>query len=289
MARLPLFVDPVEMDLAFNEPEENLRRMRKSVDDRLAAHPDIPAQERLFVFPELTLTGFVTGSPRSFSTERPDPVIDGLRALARETGTALAAGFPETREGDGGHGPAAPEARPSSSRERGKPYNVLALVGPDGRILAKYRKTHLFTFGKTPETAAYSAGEAGVLCMYRGWRVALSVCFDIRFPRLYHAYAREGADLILAASCWLGGPHKAYQYKTINSAHAILTQAYVAAVNRTGKDPSFSYEGGAHVFSPFGEDLYEGAPCRLDPQEIANCRGLAVRPSDRDSYPVRCV
>ncbi|HBL19080.1 MAG: hypothetical protein A2X36_17240 [Elusimicrobia bacterium GWA2_69_24] len=270
MAKEALYLSPVPLDLAFNDPEENLRRVRAAVGSGLAAAPEVPSEERLFVFPELTLTGFVTKEPSSYALEPRDPRLERLCAVAAENRTAIAAGFPERNPAD----PA-------------RPFNTLALIGPDGRVTAAYRKMHLFTLGKNPETASYSAGEAGTLVSYRGWKIGLAICFDIRFAALFHAYAEAGADLILVPACWVGGEHKTYQFRTLGSAHAILSQAYVAAVNRSGKDPSFAYDGSAYVFSPFGKDLYEGKPLRLDPAELEKCRALQVRPSDRSAYPVR--
>ncbi len=269
MVRLPLYVDPVPLDLAWNDPDENLSRMDDAIKARLSSAPDIAPEARLFVFPEVTLTAFVTESPKSFSIDPPDEYVKRLCALASEHGTGIAAGFPEKNPDD--------EARP---------FNVLVLIAPDGRIVARYRKMHLFTFGETPETDRYAAGGAGTICLYRGWNIALSICFDVRFTRLYHEYAKMGVDLVLVSSCWVGGPHKTYQYKTINSAHAVLTQAYVAAVNRAGKDPNFEFDGSAYVFSPFGENIYEEGPVELNAKTLEECRSLVVRPSDRASYPV---
>ncbi len=145
----------------------------------------------------------------------------------------------------------------------------------------------MFTVGEDPETAAYSSGSAGSVFTYRGWKVGLAICFDIRFPPFFHQYAKAEVDVVLVSACWVGGPHKTYQFKTLNSSYAILTQAYLAAVNRSGRDPAWEFDGAQYVFSPFGEDFYDGKPCRLDPQELQKARRLVVRPSDRDSYSVQ--
>lgn len=256
------------LDLVFNDPAANLRAIETAVVDRLAARPEAPSEERLFLFPELTLTAFVTRDPPAFSLSPADATVAAAAALARRLRTGLAVGFPESRA-DGG-----------------KPLNALAVFGPDGGVAGVYRKNHLFTLGTAPESEAYSPGDGGVLFDYRGWRVALAVCFDVRFAALFHAYAKAGADLILVSSCWVAGPHKTEQYRTLTSAHAILAQAFVAAVNRSGRDPVWEYDGSAYVFSPFGADLHRGGPVLLDPAELKACRTLAVRVADRPAYPV---
>ncbi|MEK7656342.1 MAG: carbon-nitrogen hydrolase family protein [Elusimicrobiota bacterium] len=272
MKRLPLYIQPSPLDLAWGDPRENLRRVEIAVRRGLDAAPSVSSRSRIFLFPELTLTAFVTRNPIGFRLKPMDAELQALCSIARRHRTALAAGFPER-----------------NPRRPDRPFNTIAFFDPSGRMAASYRKTHLFTLGSQPETASYSAGEGGLVFDYRGWRVAFAVCFDIRFPRLFQAYARAKADLILVPACWVGGPHKTYQFKTINSAHAALTQAYVAAVNRSGKDPAYAYDGSAYVFSPFGEDVRKGGPCALDPKELELCRSLKVRPSDKSSYPVRVI
>ena len=266
--RLPLSVEPIPLDLAYNDPEANLKALEEAVAARLSAHPEIAPEERLFLFPELTLTAFVTKAPLAFSLSPADATVGAVAALAKKFHTGLAVGFPEKPAGGG------------------KPLNALAVFAPGG-LAGVYRKNHLFTLGASPESAAYSAGDGGVLLDYRGWRVGLAVCFDVRFSALFHAYAKAGADLILVSSCWVGGPHKTEQYRTLTSTHAILTQSYVAAVNRSGRDPVWEYDGSAYVFSPFGENLHKGGPVRLDPAELDACRKLAVRVADRPSYPIK--
>jgi predicted amidohydrolase len=265
----PLYLNPLTLDLAWKDPEGNLARLRSQISSRLEKHPNIAPESQLFLFPELTLTGFVTENPSSFPLDPPHAHVSALRAIASEFKTAVAAGFPEENPDD----PA-------------KPYNTMLLVGPDGEPVAKYRKTHLFTWGENSEDKTYAAGDEGVVASYRGWSVGFATCFDIRFPPFFHAYAKQGVDLLLVSACWIGGPHKTYQFRTINSGHAILTQSFVAAVNRSGKDPFFEYDGAEYLFSPYGEDLYAQEPCRLDPEELAGARKLVVRPSDREAYAV---
>jgi predicted amidohydrolase len=257
----------VPLDLAYNDAQANLKAVEAAVSSRLASRREVPSEERLFLFPELTLTAFVTKAPPAFTLEPMDAVVAAAADIARRHRTGLAVGFPERH--------------PS-----GKPLNALAVFGPDGTLAGAYRKNHLFTLGANPESEAYSAGDAGAAFDYRGWRVGLAVCFDVRFSALFHAYAKAGADLLLVSSCWVGGPHKTEQYRTLTAAHAILTQSYLAAVNRSGKDPAWEYDGSAYVFSPFGQDLHRGGPVRLDPAELEAGRKLAVRVADRPSYRV---
>jgi len=270
--KLPLSLNPITLDLSWQDPEDNLARIRSQVAIRLKKNPKADPEEQLFLFPELTLTGFVTEDPPSYAVEPPHAHLEALSAIAKENRTAIAAGFPEANPDD-----------------ENKPFNTMILIGPDGLPVARYRKTHLFTWGENSESKSYASGTGGIVASYRGWSVGFATCFDIRFPPLFHAYAKEAVDLILVSACWIGGPHKTYQFKTINSGHAILSQAFVAAVNRCGRDPFFHYDGAEYLFSPFGEDLYANVHCRVDPRELDDARKLTVRPSDRAVYAIRRV
>ncbi len=269
MPKESLYLQPAALDLAWNDPQENLRRADAAVAARLKKAKNVPPEAQLFLFPELTLTGFVTENPTALSIDPPHAHVDALREIARRRRIGMVAGIPEPN--------------PLDAK---KPFNTSVLIGPDGKIIAKYRKMHLFTLGKASEAAGYSAGAAGTTAVYRGWKIGFAICFDIRFSALLLEYAKDEVDLMVVSSCWVGGPHKAYQYRTINSSHAILTQAYVAAVNRCGKDPFFSYEAAEYVFSPFGENIYRKKPAKLDPDVLEKGRSLIVRPGDRESYSV---
>lgn len=264
-----LWLEPVSLDLAWKEPAENLRRMRAEIQGRLKSRPEIPAGERLFVFPELTLTGFVTDEPRSAALSRESAPVRAVSDLAREFGTGILAGFPEPGSKDG------------------SVKNTLLGFGPDGSIFADYQKLHLFTAGKPAESETYESGERGAVANYRGWRIGLGICFDLRFPELFQAYAAEGADVMVLPACWVGGPTKSQQFKSLAQAHAILTQSFFLAVNRSGSDPNFQYEGEAFFFGPRGEGFEGAGPFHLDPVLLEKARGLPVRASRRSRYEVR--
>jgi len=266
-ARRPLRVVPCALELAFNDPRKNISRIDKAIRERTRGDRD--PQSLLFVFPELTLTGFVTKNPKTFALTDARGPLNALREIARRRRVGIVAGFPER-----------------GLNASCGPRNALVLIDPAGQIRSAYRKLHLFTAGANSESSRYAAGDAAVVCEYRGWRIAFAVCFDLRFSPLFHRYAQARADLIAVSSCWIGGPHKSEQYRTLNAAHAIAAQAYVVAVNQAGRDPFYEYDGAQLVFSPFGKSLYRGEPCRLDASQIEACRKMSVRAADRADYPL---
>jgi predicted amidohydrolase len=269
-SKLELHLDLIPLDLAWSDPKTNVSRMEAAISERLKENPAIDSRSRIFVFPELTLTGFVTTEPEKAALERGDTNVTAVLALAEKYQVAVVFGFPE-RSGEM------------------KPYNTLLLVDPKGRIVADYQKIHLFTVGNPSEAEVYEAGDAGTLVRYRGWNIGFGICFDLRFSGLFHAYAKNETDLIILPACWLGGSGKARQFLSMSSAHAITGQCFFAALNRSGNDPHYSFEGDVLCFSPKGEPVVNRSGFDLNPSLVEDARKLQVRPSDREEYPVLAV
>jgi predicted amidohydrolase len=261
------------MDLAWCDPAENLRRMEQSISSRLKASARIPADSRIFVFPETTLTGFVTEGCAEASLLRDGPEVQAVRDLAKKYSIAIIFGFPEKVETE-------------KVQEDSKPFNTLLFTAPNGDDVGDFHKIHLYTAGASPESSSYRAGDSGTLLSYRGWKIGLATCFDLRFARLFHCYSREGADLVILPACWIGGPGKSYQLATLSAARAIEGQYFFAALNRSGKDPFASYEGEALCFGPKGQALVDQGGFELDSALLDEARKLQVRPSDLEEYPI---
>lgn len=185
---------------------------------------------------------------RALAEDLPDGVVSStLRALACEHGVYIAGGgFPE-RTAD-------PE----------RPHNTLLLVGPDGADLATYRKIHLFDVelgngGTYSESAATSAGSSVVVAEVAGFRVGLSICYDLRFPELYRAQSEQGAELLLvpaAFSLHTGKDH----WHVLLRARAIESQAFVLAAAQQGAHPGGRQTyGHSLVVDPWGTIIAEAS------------------------------
>lgn len=267
MSKLPLHLDLIPMDLAWGDPRENLRRMEEAIASRLKGSPKVSTSERIFVFPEVALTGFVTDESEAVAISRLSPEIQAVREMAKKYAVAILVGFPEKVEG------------------QKKPFNTILFVSPEGDDLADYQKLHLYTASAPAESESYQRGSAGTILSYRGWKIGFAICFDLRFPGMFTAYAQDGADLVILPACWLGGPGKSYQFRTLSAARAIEGQFFFAALNRSGKDPAASYEGEALCYGPKGEQLTESDGFDLDPGLLHEARKLRVRASDLEEYP----
>ncbi|MHC4932858.1 MAG: nitrilase-related carbon-nitrogen hydrolase, partial [Planctomycetota bacterium] len=178
------------------------------------------------VLPELCFTGF-TMSPQ------PDrEALPYLQRLAEERRMALVAGL----VGDG-------------------PRNEAVALGPDGALLARYAKLHPFAFAG--EDRHYRVGDALPVFGLGGFRAAMLICYDLRFPEAFReATLGGGAQLFLVLANWPA--RRVGHWKSLLRARAIVNQAYVIGVNRIGEDPNERYVSSSLAVDPLGEVLLEG-------------------------------
>jgi predicted amidohydrolase len=188
------------------------------------------APDGLIVLPELGDTGF------SFDL---DAIVDDrsqvwAAALARRTGCWVQHGWAQRA--------------PS-----GRGLNVAGLFDPRGALLGTAHKLHPFSVGKEHEV--YDAGDALILLDVAQTCVCPLTCYDLRFPGAFRKAALAGAEMFTVGASW--PDRRSHHWRALVIARAIENQAIVAAVNRTGNDPTLSYAGGSLIVSHDGEVLAE--------------------------------
>lgn len=138
----------------------------------------------------------------------------------------------------------------------GKFYNRMYFVKPDGSITT-YDKAHLFTFGGEGEY--YTAGDKRVIVEWRGIRILLEICYDLRFAmwarNVITPSGRPSYDLIIYPANWPIARELAWE--TLSVARAIENECYVARVNCVGKDEWGEYRGKSALIHPYGHLIAE--------------------------------
>lgn len=181
------------------------------------------------------------------------PLAQKLAALARELGVVLIAGSVGER----------PEQVVTNADGHRKIYNTCYIYGRDGRLIAKYRKTHLFNLVQADKTASYCesdgylAGDAPITISIDGWLVGLSICYDLRFPAFYDRLAANAGDpdVILVPSAFTKTTGEAH-WELLLRARAVERQAYVYAANQVGMHrPGKESFGHSMIIDPWGEVL----------------------------------
>ncbi len=175
----------------------------------------------------------------------PGPTSEWLAVLARELSIYLLGGsiLEQVPGGD-------------------KAYNTSLLFSPEGRVLAKYRKIHLFDVDlkegvSIKESDTRARGDAVVVAETDLCAMGLSICYDLRFPELYRKMAARGAQLIFVPSAFTAYTGKAH-WEPLLRARAIENQAYIVAPAQFGKHTnSFETYGHSMIVDPWGKILAE--------------------------------
>ncbi|MCL2636231.1 MAG: carbon-nitrogen hydrolase family protein [Betaproteobacteria bacterium] len=138
-----------------------------------------------------------------------------------------------------------------------KMRNATLVYDPRGACVQRYDKVHLFGFAKGDErydeAAFIEAGDRPVALTTPFGRIALSICYDLRFPELYRALAP--VDLILVPAAFTDTTGRAH-WEILLRARAIENQCYVLAAAQGGRHESGRVtHGNSMIVDPWGEIL----------------------------------
>jgi predicted amidohydrolase len=202
----------------------------------------------LVVLPEMFATGFSMNV--AAVAEGPDaPTQTFLARTARELSSWVLGGV-------------------VTAGKTGRGRNEAVLYSPEGNEVVRYCKMQPFTPGG--EAKNYEAGNQILTFVWHGLVVAPFICYDLRFPELFRAAMRRGAQMFVVIASWPIA--RAHHWVTLLQARAIENQAYVVGVNRAGTDPNFTYPGRSLIVNPSGEIVADAgsdegvisAECNLD-------------------------
>ena len=169
--------------------------------------------------------------------------------------------------------------------EDGSLANRSLLIAPDGRIVARYDKMHMFDValasGETwRESAAYRPGDEVVTADGTPvGRLGLAVCYDIRFPALFDALGRRACDVIAIPAAFTV-PTGAAHWHLLQRARAVEASAWVVAAAQVGTHPDGrTTYGHSLVVDPWGEVVLDlgGERAGLGFAEIDAGRTAAIR------------
>jgi len=165
-----------------------------------------------------------------------------------------------------------------------KVANRSFLMGPDGRIHARYDKIHMFDVslpnGETyHESKNYRPGDEAVLVETGFGPMGLSICYDLRFAALYRALAKAGALYLTVPSAFTQVTGEAHWHALLR-ARAIETGAFVFAAAQSGEhENGRKTYGHSLIVDPWGKVLADGGidtgfvTADIDPAKVAEARG----------------
>lgn len=203
------------------------------LEEKIAA---ITEPTQVVVLPEMFSTGF-SMHPETLAEPMNGPTIDWMKKVAASKKIILTGSL--------------------IIEEGGHYYNRAVWMQPNGQW-GCYNKRHLFAYGGEHEQ--YTAGQQRFIASVNGWRVALFVCYDLRFPvwcrQQFKAQNGFEYDVAIYVANW--PQRRSLAWKTLLQARAIENQCYVLGVNRVGVDGnSIYYSGDSMVIDPLGDILYQ--------------------------------
>lgn len=146
---------------------------------------------------------------------------------------------------------------PERSTEAMRPYNTCLVYNPAGQVLARYQKIHLFDVtlpsgDQMRESRSTMPGQTAVVVDIEGYKVGLSVCYDLRFPALFAELRRRGAEILVVPAAFTqqtGQDH----WRPLLQARAIENQCWLLAAGQWGVHPGARTTfGHSMIIDPWG-------------------------------------
>jgi predicted amidohydrolase len=248
MSRLTIAV--IQMEVCSGAVRKNWVRTEARLAD--AVHQGAQA----ILLPELWTTGYAWSEMDQLAEPPNGPTLQWLQRCAARFGVTLVGGSFAERRADG------------------RIYNTSYTIGPDGQVLGRYAKQHLFPLLDEPRYMAPGDPPAAIDTPHGRW--ATIICFDLRFPDGPRTVAQAGAQVLWVPAEW---PHPRLEHwRTLLRARAIEDQMFVVAANRVGHGDGNHWCGHAQVIDPWGVVLEEAGEqeatliARLDLSLVAEVR-----------------
>ncbi|EMO81384.1 nitrilase-related carbon-nitrogen hydrolase [Leptospira kirschneri] len=186
----------------------------------------------LVIFPEMTLTGFSMNTEVIAEDPGDSPSIDTFQKLAKENCVAIVFGLVLKKEN--------------------KALNTLVFISKDGIERIRYDKVHPFSFAT--ENKYFEGGRNLSKLTLSNLTFGFTICYDLRFPELYSALAKD-CDVLVNIANW--PEYRKSHWRILSQARAIENQTYFIGVNRTGIDGNdIEYEKSSIVVDANGEFIF---------------------------------
>lgn len=216
-----------QLDMVWENQAASLKKAEEMVAEAARGKCD------LIVFPEMAFTGFSVNLDKVGEEAACSATKGEVMRMAQAYGIGIAYGW---------------AALPSPGEKKGR--NLFTLISARGEEVGEYAKLHPFSYGR--EHATYRPGEQVVTFPYLGRQVAMFICYDLRFPEIFHIAARE-ADVMLVIANWPA--IRSAHWQTLLRARAIETQSYVVGVNCVGQRDGDFYSGDSMAVDCIGNIL----------------------------------
>ena len=181
-------------------------------------------------------------------------------------------------------------------RKGQKGLNTCPVFNRHGELIAVYSKNHLYSYCGCSEGDYVEVGPSPVMVDIEGVKIGLTICYDIRFPDIFVAYRKAGADLLVNMAAW--GSKKPLVWETLTRARAIENQCYMVALTQSGQIKGDEWNiGHSRILDYLGETVAEIKEQKegivsfeIDFKNMYDYRNTCTILKDiRESYGVKCV
>jgi predicted amidohydrolase len=264
-----------QMDVDAAATERNRQRALDTVETAAERDAD------LLALPELWNVGYFSFDTYEHAAEPLDgETLSELSAAAAEEDLALLAGtIVEDLD-------ASAEAGFDVPAEDGL-ANTAVLFDSDGERQAVYRKHHLFGY-ESAETRLLEPGESLPVADLLGFEIAVTTCYDLRFPEQFRALQERGANLVLVPSAW---PYpRVEHWRTLPRSRAVENLSFVATINGVGTFDEAELLGRSTIYDPWGTTVAAASTdatvvtADIDPERVEDVRAEFPALGDRREY-----
>lgn len=241
-----------QLSPVWNDPAAGLLKVRSYAAEA------VEGDASFLALPEQILTGW-DPCDCSGAEDENGPLVTALSDIARDYSIGILGSYRE--------------------KGREKPRNTSIAIGPDGAVLSRYSKAHLFSPGK--EDKAFEPGDSLGIFSINSCKIGIGICYDLRFSNIFRLYREAGVHLVIVPSAWPSTRLKHFHLFT--TSRAAEFQMYIASVNTVGTTPVDTYNGGSCIAGPDGRICAMGS----DQEELIFCEIDSVEVEDvRTSFPV---
>lgn len=208
----------LNMNIVWENPQENFDLIDRKFRD---------VNAEVLLLPEMFSTGFSMNV--EYIADHSNLVLQWMQNFAKNKKAAVAGSV--------------------SVFEHGRYYNRFYFVHPDGQF-QYYDKRHLFSY--SGENKIYTPGDERVIVDYKGFKILLQVCYDLRFP----IFSRNKGDYDLAFYVANWPAERVEAWQILLKARAVENVCYVFGLNRIGKDGNnLSYTASSAAYFADGSEV----------------------------------
>ena len=261
----------LQMGSDLGDVEANISKVERLVNESLPMGTDV------LILPEVWTVGWACSKfVQSAQDLTSGSVFKFLSNLAKKYNINIIGGSFIVKDGD-------------------KLYNTCPVFDRSGKFITSYNKNHLYSYYGCDEGSYITPGNNLVMVNLEGVNFGLSICYDIRFPEVYRAYAKAGADVLINCAAW--GSKKSLQWETMTKSRAIENQCFMVALTQSGEIENGEHNlGESRIIDYNGNELVsimsgEGIVCtKIYLEDMYKFRGKAPILEDiKSNYEVKIL